>query len=181
MKTIYILGIGIIFLTLSACDTNENINPTYDYISFETEGTSYLLIDEGGYDAWNAYYIRDNQDQLGLVLQDGKGELLGEIYLNNSDFLNKTFPLTISKENPNDGFAQMSLLNLTIHRDTIFNETDDVNYSNHSYDNFALTINSFEKNVLKGKFNGELKTKTGKSKIINNGKFEVRINLVTTY
>jgi hypothetical protein len=69
----------------------------------------------------------------------------------------------------------MSLVNLTIHRDTIFNETDSINYTNHSVDNFTLTINSFDNNTLRGNFHGVLKTKTGKVKSINNGRFKIKI------
>jgi hypothetical protein len=176
MKKYYILNITFFLLILTSCDNNEDIEPTYDYIKFDTDDKSFLLNSE--YDAfWNTYFKGSNQDQLGLVMQDESGELLGQIFLNNSDFSNKTFPFTVDiKSDPlKDGSAQMSLINLVIRRDTIFNETDNINYTNHSGDNFTLTINSFENSVLKGEFFGVLKTKTGKTKPIDNGRFKIKV------
>ena len=176
MRRFKVFNIAILFSLFTSCDNKEDIEPTYDYIKFDSGNASFLLNSE--YDqTWNSYFKSSNQDQLGLVLKDEEGKLLAQIHLINSNFLNKSFPFTIDGQSDalKDGSAQMSLLNLTAQRDTIFNKTDSINYTNHSSGNFVLTINSFENDILKGNFYGTLKTITGKTKSIDHGRFKIKV------
>ncbi|MEZ4773582.1 MAG: hypothetical protein R3D00_10405 [Bacteroidia bacterium] len=167
----------VIFALLSLVSCRQDVEPDYDYISFEMDGNSIELKAE--YDSfWNTYIKSTNQDQLGLVLQDENKEMLGQIYVLDSDFLNKTLPYTIDKQREVllEGYAEMSLINLTNPVDTLFNNNDSINFVGYSYEDFTLTINAFEDSVLSGDFFGVLKTRTGKTKNIENGQFKVKID-----
>lgn len=167
----------IIFALLSFVSCRQDIEPDYDYISFEMDGNPVELKAE--YDPfWNTYIKSTNQDQLGLVLQDENKEILGQIHVINSDFLNKTLPYTIDKQREvlSEGSAELSLIDLTTSVDTVFGNNDSINYVGFSYHDFSLTINAFEDSVLRGDFFGVLKTQTGKTKTISNGQFRVKID-----
>ena len=108
MRKYYISNLAILSLLLTSCDNKGDIEPTYDYIKFDTDGKSFLLNSE--YDVfWNTYLKSSNQDQLGLVMQDERGGLKGEIFLYESDFSTRTFPFTVDmKSDPIKAIKQPS-------------------------------------------------------------------------
>lgn len=185
MKTYYIATFAFLLFAFSACDQNQGIEPSYDFIKFDSDGESLILSKE--YGVPSIYYKRDSQDQLGLILQDEQNRFLVEIYLMNSDILNKRYPYTFNNQNVAEGYSTIQLIDLrelvyrNIRQDTVFGKTDNVNYKTSSIDNFTLTVNSFDDKVLRGEFRGELKTSTGKSKIVSNGQFKVKTDFVTSY
>lgn len=185
MKTYSIAAIVFLLFAFSACDQNQSIEPSYDFIKFDSEGEPLILSKEYGLPS--IYYKRDNQDQLGLILQDEQNRFLVEIHLMNSDILTKSYPYTFNNQNIDDGYSTMQLIDLrelayrNIRQDTVFGKTDSVNYKISSFDNFTLTVNSFDDKILRGEFRGELKTSTGKSKIVSNGQFKIKIDFVTSY
>ncbi len=179
MKTIqFVNPLFILVLILISCNDEEELEPSFDYIKFTVEGNSYIFRNE--YDPlWNTYFRDANQDQLGLIMQDEKEEALVQLFLTDSDFLNKDLPIIVDQESYalNEGFAEMSLISLITPTEVTFGENDSINYVNHSLDDFIFIIDSYEHSVLRGKFYGVLKTKTGKRKEISSGNFKITLKI----
>ena len=51
------------------------------------------------------------------------------------------------------------------------------NYSGQTYDGLTFILTSFENNILKGEFSGEIKTRTGLVKTVEEGEFKANLKL----
>lgn len=174
LLTTAVLCLGL----LTSCLSDEE-EPAGDYISFESEETIYTFTEIYNPD-WNKYFRGENQDQVGITLQDNeKTFLVGINFLD--AFLDDThYPLIIDKptfETPIKPEGNLQLFNLAIPSDTIFGPNDNVNFHGSTRSNLTFVIDNYKRDVLTGSFSGTIYTETGKSMDVKNGKFKVNIEV----
>jgi hypothetical protein len=164
--------IAVFLLLFGSCDEDEFVEPPYDYMKFDTGGQSFF-VNSNHY--WGNGYLKNvNNDQLVRAIDDESGVLRARLLVFNSNLLTRSFPFTLDEQSDpaKDGSAQLELIDLTPSPGNVFNEPDSTIYIHSANRNFELTMESFEKNWLRGSFHGVFQSSDGNTRSIDNGQFK---------
>lgn len=174
-----ILGFFLILFSFG-CQSDEDTLPKGDFISFRSEGKTYLFRQIEN-PSWNKYFRGENQDQIGIALRNEDQSLYAGININTAFIWKKTLPLQISGPltDPFMPIGDFQLRDLKNQVPIDYGVDDDVNFVGNTETNQIIYIlEKYDQDVLEGSFSGTIYTRTGRSMKIESGKFRVRIPVV---
>lgn len=166
-----------LFASLFSC-SSEKEEPLKDFISYESEGKVFTFSKINN-PSWNKYFRGQQQDQVGITLENTEGTLLVGINLLFVYLDRASYPIELSVNSTGSPFppvGDFQLYDLVNGGNSSFGPEDGVNFVGDSSSDFYYQINSYENGILEGTFTGSIYTRTGKSKLIQNGKFRVAIS-----
>lgn len=171
------------------CSVFNEVEVDKDYIKAEING-SYLCFDiepnfssnfanmlKYGNTTNNTYY-----DNLYMIRNTANGIWQIAIFLENTHALTKTYPYNLPRENPEFcEIGEIQLNKLGYYISCSYCPENKYNYIAPFFGSgMKLTATSFQNNVFKGVFSGIVKTGNGKSAVIKNGEFRIRLKLENT-
>ncbi|TKB96957.1 hypothetical protein [Pedobacter cryophilus] len=130
----------------------------------------------------NALFINNliKLDNIHLVRFNKLQDIRIAIYFDQADILNRAIPYTLPHQNQVlCERVEVQLLNLKKAGSAIQNSQND-NFSFHSssYKGITLVVTSFKDYIMEGTFKGNIRTNTGSSIIVENGKFRIKLKIV---
>ncbi|WP_421871102.1 hypothetical protein [Marinoscillum sp.] len=170
---------SLTLIALVACDhvsleEQELILPEY-YVYLTIDDEEYLFHEDMG--VFNSYITGPNQDQLSIVL--GGNLFYCELHILDSRLDQQTFPLTMSSTQ-SDGYAELQLVDRNESVEMMFGPEDNVNFIGVTFEDLEVTVLEYEDQVISGEVKGTIRTRTGRVKEIDDGKFNVAISLVAS-
>ena len=181
MKKIILIPLTVLvsLLIFSSCEENSiEVEPElpFDYIKFEIDGEEYLFT-ESKLETHLHFDVSANETY--IILNDSLDNYGARIFISSFDITNTEYPFQFPDKltaynTPNVG---VQLINLQIKEPSTFGPNDSTNYSGQTYDGLTFILTSFENNILKGEFSGEIKTRTGLVKTVEEGEFKANLKL----
>lgn len=178
-RLIFIFGLVLLSFTMG-CQSEEAPLPKGDFISFRSEGKTYLFREVEN-TSWNKYFRGERQDQIGIALQNQDQSLLAGINIIDSFIWREGLPMEVSGPItiPMTPIGDFQLKDLKNQTPVDFGPEDDVNFvGTTTSDQFNYILEKYENEILEGSFSGTLYTRTGRSMKIEAGKFRVSIPMV---
>ena len=178
-RLIFIFGLVLLSFTMG-CQSEEDPLPKGDFISFRSEGKTYLFREVEN-TSWNKYFRGERQDQIGIALQNQDQSLLAGINIIDSFIWREGLPMEVSGPItiPMTPIGDFQLKDLKNQTPVDFGPEDDVNFvGTTTSDQFNYILEKYENEILEGSFSGTLYTRTGRSMKIEAGKFRVSIPVV---
>ena len=146
--------------------TSENL------ISFSSSEGDFLFAND--INVFNSYLLGPNQDQLSLVFMSDEG-LICEIHILGAGLLERSLPVDLS--DGVTGTAEVQLVDPSKDVESTFGPNDDVNFVGYTMQGLSFTVESFESDIIKGTFSGTISTRTGRQMTIQEGRFDVLVDI----
>ena len=123
--------------------------------------------------SWNGIFINSaiGLDQINLIRMNYENSVQLSIYINQSKIFTRQLPYNIKAGED----AVIELKNL----DTVKpgSSDNDPTFSGATYSSFTIQITSLVDNILEGKFEGPLKSKSGSTIMVKNGRFRIKVKV----
>ena len=130
----------------------------------------------------NAYYFITetmNLDQLNLIRMNNERSAQMQIYFGQSTMITRPIPYILPHANlAFCEFTQFQFYDERQRHGTENAPNDDYTYQGTTNTGMSLRVNSFYDNIIEGTFEGTLKTNTGKTLLVKNGAFRIKIIIV---
>ncbi|RYY59146.1 MAG: hypothetical protein EOO05_14205 [Chitinophagaceae bacterium] len=176
-----------------ACDSvagNESAG-LQEYIRAEVNGVPICADGKGGFaDSWFPNHLRYGT----IIRQDGRQyfdnvymirytkdrQWMIGIFLENTHALTKTYPYELPRSNPEYceiGEIQLENQNQLTNNSCMFCSWSDWHYYGQFFaQGPKLIVDRFENDVFEGRFSGRVRTGSGRTAMVTNGQFRIRLD-----
>lgn len=158
---------------------SDRSSPNYIRGEFDGKLILFSAIDKAYYYddiGWNGIFIHNSNglDQINLIRQTSNDSVEFAIYINQSKIFTRQFPYRFNE----GGYAQFELINLNkLNPSVPISPNDATIFTGHTDRSFKLQVTSFVDNILEGTFEGSLKSLSGSTIIVKNGKFHIKVKV----
>lgn len=137
-------------------------------IYFTTISNAYYYDDS----AWNGYFLNSNGlDQINLIRQTRADSVQLAIFISQSKIFTRQFPYSLKD-------AEIQLINLKKLFTVVQGSSDDDSmFLGTTFNSLTIQVTSFVDNTLEGTFEGSLKSYSGSTIIVKNGRFRIKIKV----
>ena len=137
-------------------------------IYFTTISNAYYYDDS----SWNGYFLNSNGlDQINLIRQTRMNSIELAIIISQSKMFTRQFPYSLKD-------AEIQLINLKKLFTLVPGSSDDDSmFLGTTFDSLTIQVTSFVDNTIEGIFEGSLKSYSGSTIIVKNGRFRIKIKV----
>lgn len=137
-------------------------------IYFTTISNAYYYDDS----SWNGYFLNSNGlDQINLIRQTRADSVQLAIFISQSKIFTRQFPYSLKD-------AEIQLINLKKLFTVVQGSSDDDSmFLGTTFNSLTIQVTSFVDNTLEGTFEGSLKSYSGSTIIVKNGRFRIKIKV----
>ena len=125
----------------------------------------------------NINYTANGMDQINMIREDACKHLSIRFFFTGTDLFHQALPYIQPLDNPAApmGMVELQLVDLQNISTCEFCATDSVDYVNWPFNGIQIQVSQIVNDTLAGSFSGPVYTKTGKSRMLSNGEFRIRI------
>lgn len=150
----------------------------YEIYCSSTHGSMYQYQDTG----FNAIYLDPSigLDNIHLIRENDERTVMLAIYFDKANIADRTFPYLVPRANldPCES-VEMELINMKkLGTAGQHSPNDDFSFWSTTNNTFKIKVDRFADNVIEGTFEGVLRTETGASLDVKNGKFRIKTILI---
>lgn len=140
-------------------------------IYFTTISNAYYYDDS----SWNGYFLNSNGlDQINLIRQTSADSVQLAIFIRQSKIFTRQFPYSFK----NGGHAEIQLINLKKLFTVVPGSSDDNStFLCTTFDSLTIQVTSFVDNTIEGTFEGSLKSYSGSTITVKNGRFRIKVKV----
>jgi hypothetical protein len=127
--------------------------------------------------SYNINYSADGMDQINMIREDACKHLSIRFFFTGTNLFHQPLPYIQPLDNPQApmGLVELQLVDLQNISSCEFCPTDSVDYVNWPFHGIQIQVSQIVNDTLVGSFSGPVYTKTGKSRMLSNGEFRIRI------